>query len=145
MNTLEHILIAYDNSQPAERALVMGLDLAQQLKARVTLVTVLEPLPGYVQLAAVVDPAMPETLRKAKHAQLTDLQIRACEKAKAHGLNMATMILESSEVSGLLHAIRTAAPDLLVIGRQAHLSGIEFPGTVRGVVNDTSCPVLAVA
>jgi nucleotide-binding universal stress UspA family protein len=111
----------------------------------VRLVTVLEPLPGYVQMAVVVDPAMPETLRIAKHAQLVDLQTRACEKARAHGLNMATIIVESSEGSGLLNAIRMASPDLLVIGRQAHASSIEFAGTVRGVVNKTTCPVLAVA
>ena len=96
-------------------------------------------------MAAVVDPEMPDTLRKAKHAQLTDLQTRACQKAKEQGHLMATILLESSEVSGLLNAIRLASPDLLVIGRQPHLSSIEFAGTVRGVVDDTTCPVLAVA
>ena len=45
MNTSEHVLIAYDDSQAAERALAVGLDLAEKLQARVTLVTVLEPLP----------------------------------------------------------------------------------------------------
>ena len=145
MTSFEHILIAYDDSQPALRAFEMATDLALRLHSRVTLVTVLEPLPSYVQMAVMVDPTMPETLREAKHARLKALQIAACDRAKEKGLELETILLENSEISGLLDAIRMASPDLLVIGRQAHSSSLEIAGTVRGVVNESPCPVLAVA
>ena len=145
MTSFDHILIAFDDSAPAQRAFEMATDLALRLHSRVTLVTVLEPLPGYVEMAAMVDAAMPETLREAKQARLQALQTAACDRAKEKGLDLKTVLLESSEVSGLLEAIRTAAPDLLVIGRQAHSSSLEFAGTVRGVVNESSCPLLAIA
>ena len=145
MTSFEHILIAYDDSRPAHRAFEMATDLALRLHARVTLVTVVEPLPSYVQMAAIVDPTMPETLRQAKHARLQALQTAACERAKAKGLTLTTILLENSEVPGLLNAIRMVSPDLLVIGRQSHSSSLELAGTVRGVVNESPCPVLAVA
>jgi nucleotide-binding universal stress UspA family protein len=96
-------------------------------------------------MAVVVDPTLPETLREAKRARLQALQTAACDRAKEKGLKLETILLESSEISGLLEAIRMASPDLLVIGRQAHSSSLEIAGTVRGVVNESPCPVLAVA
>ena len=52
----DHILIACDDSALARRAFVKGIELAVALKSKVTLVSVLEPLPGYYGMATLVDP-----------------------------------------------------------------------------------------
>jgi len=44
----KHILIATDGSELAGKAVAAGFDLARQLEAQVTVVTVTEPWPAFV-------------------------------------------------------------------------------------------------
>ena len=45
------IMVAYDESAEAGRALQASIELAKTLGAELTVVTVLEPLPGYYSFA----------------------------------------------------------------------------------------------
>ena len=54
---IHKIMVAYDESAEAGRALQASIELAKTLGAELTVVTVLEPLPGYYSFAASVVPA----------------------------------------------------------------------------------------
>lgn len=69
----DRILIAYDGSPEAENALQTGLDLAARLQSSTTLVTVLEPLPGYVSIASSVAPELPVEMRREHREHLETL------------------------------------------------------------------------
>ena len=49
------IMVAYDESSEAGRALQASIELAKTLNAELSVVTVLEPLPGYYWRAQLVD------------------------------------------------------------------------------------------
>src|SRR3979411_736335 len=51
------IMVAYDESSEAARALRASIDLAKALRAELNVVTVLEPIPGYYSFAVSAVPA----------------------------------------------------------------------------------------
>lgn len=141
----DRILIAYDGSSEAEQALQTGLDLASKLHSTTTLVTVLEPLPGYVSIAGSVAPELPEEMRRQRRERLEGLQERAQQEAAARNIPLQTELLEAPEIEGILGAIRNAQADLLVIGLRRHASAVDWAGTFRHIANESPCPILAVS
>ncbi len=139
----DRILIAYDDSPEAESALHTGLDLASALRATTTLVTVLEPLPGYVSIAGSFAPDLPESMQHERRQHLESLQARAQQEAANRNVHLKTQILEAAEVSGILNAACTARADLLVVGLRRHTAA-EWASTVRHIANECPCPILAV-
>src|SRR6202789_4030371 len=82
------IVVAYDESPEAKRALTAAIDLANQLRAELRLITVREPLPAY---AAYVEAAFPGSERifgDERHTFYEDLQKEAKAQALAHGLSL---------------------------------------------------------
>jgi nucleotide-binding universal stress UspA family protein len=140
----ERMLIAYDGSKEAERALAEGLKLAVVHQSHVTIATVAEPLPGYYNVAAVVAPDVPEAARQERLLQLGQLQTKAAEFGKSHGLSITTTLLEGGEVQGILSVARALKADLLVVGLRRHVQNLEWAGTVRQLANETPCSILAV-
>lgn len=140
----ERILIAYDESKEAQRALREGLKLASQLNSHVTIATVAEPLPGYYMMASVVAPSLPSDMRQEQLERLGKMQVRASEMAKHLGLSIETMLVESDEISGILEAAKALGADLIVLGLHRHMQNIEWAGTVRKIANNTPCSILAV-
>lgn len=139
----DRILIAYDGSPESESALKAGLDLAARLHASTTLVTVLEPLPGYVSIAGSIAPELPEAMLHQHRQRLEALQKRAQQQAASRNIQLRTALLEAAEVSGLLKAARNAHADLLVVGLRRH-NAVEWASTVRYIANESPCPILAV-
>lgn len=141
----DRILIAYDGSPEAESALNTGLDLAATLHADTTLVTVLEPLPGYVNLAGSIAPELPVQMQHQRRERLEVLQALAQQKAAERNLPLQTLLLQDNEVSGILDTARTAKANLLVIGMPRHTAAVEWAGTFRHIANESPCPILAVS
>jgi nucleotide-binding universal stress UspA family protein len=139
-----HILIAYDESKEAQRALDKGLELAVELHAEVTLLTVEEPLPSYVQIAASVMPTLPEEQRRMHRESFRAMHERARERATSFGVTLRSMLMEGSEVKTILETASQVHADLLVVGLRRHLPGVELAGTVRNLSNGCPCPILAV-
>ncbi|WP_158792060.1 universal stress protein [Granulicella sp. L60] len=140
----EKILIAYDGSTEAERALDEGVRLAQALGSHVTLATIAEPMPGYYGLAVVVAPEAPDQFRQDQLQRLGSLQVKASELAKAHGVTIETTLIEADEVTGILEAATALKANLIVVGLRRHDQHLEWVGTVRQIANRTPCPILAV-
>lgn len=141
----DRILIAYDGSPESENALQTGLGLAATLQSSTTLVTVLEPLPGYVSVAGSVAPELPIEMRRQRREHLETLQARAQQEAAARNIQLQTELLEGPEVTGILGAVQNARADLLVIGLRRHASTVEWAGTFRHIANECPCPILAVS
>jgi nucleotide-binding universal stress UspA family protein len=140
----DKILIAYDASKEAQRALAEGCRLAKVVEAEITVVTVLEPAPGYYNLAAITAPEVPGLFRETRLNELNELQRKAVQFASDQDLVVHTVLLEESEVAGILEAARTIKANLIVMGLRRHLQNLEWAGTVRQVANDSPCSILAV-
>ncbi len=141
----DRILIAYDGSPESEKALETGLDLAAALHASTALVTVIEPLPGYITVAGSVAPELPVEMRQERRAHLEALQAEACQQASGRNLHLETLLLEGTEVNSILQAVRDAHADLLVLGLHRHSGALEWAGTFRHIANESPCPILAVS
>jgi nucleotide-binding universal stress UspA family protein len=139
------ILIAYDGSPESKKALDTGIELAAALHSSATLVSVLEPLPGYVNIAGAMAPSMSSELRAEIRRRLETLQTEVAKQAAAHGVQVQTMLVEGSETGEILNAARKTRADLLVVGLHRHANMIEWAGTVRRIANETPCPILAVS
>lgn len=138
------ILIAYDGSHESHKALETGIALARELKADTSLISVIEPLPGYIALAGSVEPSYPIELKQEHRERLATMQSEVKQKAAQNGMGVETLLVEGPEVQGLLDAVRDTRADLLVVGLRSHSGSVEFAGTLRRIANEIHCPVLAV-
>src|SRR5258707_8657983 len=87
------IMIAYDESSEAARALRASIELAKTLSAELSVVTVLEPIPGYYSFAVSAVPAWHWT--EEKRVKYRALQAEARQQAKA-----ADIALDAELISG---------------------------------------------
>ncbi len=102
---MERILVAYDGSAPAKRALDQAAELARAFGASVTIITV---VPEHLGLSATVDPFDDETV----HA-------RQLEEAKAHleGLGLTTeTIMSRGDPARTIEHVAGDGYDTVVIG-----------------------------
>ncbi len=139
------LLIAYDGSKEARKALETRMKLSAALHSETTLVTVVEPLPGYINVAGAVAPSVLEDVRQEHRRRMEQLQLDSKREAAVYGVNVQTLLVEGNETEAILDAARDAHADLLVIGLRRHAPGIEWAGTVRHIANQTPCPILAVS
>ena len=87
------IMVAYDESSEADRALHASIELAKTLRAELSVVTVLEPIPGYYSFAVSAVPAWNWT--EEKRIRYSALQAEARQQAKAAGI-----VLDAELISG---------------------------------------------
>ena len=111
------ILVAYDGSPEAGRALIVGIQLAKSLKADLSTIYVFEKLPayaaGYMDLgvngASIVLP------RQASQ-YYRKLQVNAQEAARQQGIDLNTELVEGDEVKAIVECVQRTRSDLLVLG-----------------------------
>jgi len=139
------IVVAFDESKEARRALTDAIELARQLEAELRIVTVSEPLPAY---AAFMDAELPG----AKHALLQErnefygkLQETAIQEATKSGVHAKAVVVEGDETQAIVDHIAAWGADLLVIGRRHHspMSRL-WGGTVHNIAEKSCCSILAV-
>lgn len=139
------IVVALDESKEAKRALTSAIELAGQLKAGLTILTVSEPLPSY---AAFMDAEMPgarEKLLDERNAFYCGLQKESVAQAFASGIQAKAVIVEGDEVQSIVDHIAANGVDLLVIGRRHHATMSRlWGGTVHNIAEKSRCSILAV-
>ncbi|WP_348262625.1 universal stress protein [Telmatobacter sp. DSM 110680] len=140
------IMIAFDESAAAKRALSSAVELAKELKADLRLLTVSEPLPVY---AAFMDSELPgarQALLEERNAFYKDLQSKGIKHAEEHGIAVEGIIVEGEEVQAIVDQIADWGADLLVIGRRHHSGAVSriWGGTVHNVAERIQCSILAV-
>jgi nucleotide-binding universal stress UspA family protein len=136
---MHRIVIAVDGSPAAEEALEVGLDLAREQHAKVTLVHV---RPATEWLTSAFGPA-PEVSAPKEPDEVLDAAVAA---AAAHGVECDTDVREGFPEDEIVRAADAVAADLVVVGsRGLSPVGRFVLGSVsRGVLRECRRPVLVV-
>ena len=142
----KRLIVAYDESPEAKRALTHGIELAKLMGAELRLVTVSEPLPAYVAYADVGFPGAERMLAEERQNFYNHLQEEAKVRAAEGGVMADSVIVEGDEVEGIVNSITSWHADLLVIGRRHHSSPFTrmWGGTVHEIAERTKCNILGV-
>jgi nucleotide-binding universal stress UspA family protein len=142
----KRLIIAYDESPEAQRALTRAIEMAKLMESELRLVTVSEPLPPYVAYADVGFPGSKRMLADERENFYNKLQEEAKVLAAESGLVADGVIVEGDEVQSIVNSITSWHADLLVIGRRHHSSPLTriWGGTVHEIAERTTCNILAV-
>jgi nucleotide-binding universal stress UspA family protein len=140
------MMVAYDESPEAKRALTHAIELAKMLGSELRLVTVSEPLPAYVAFADAGFPGAKRMFAEERQIFYDKLQEEAKVRAAESGMVADGVIVEGDEVDSLVDSITSWHADLLVIGRRHHSSPLTriWGGTVHEIAERTRCNILAV-
>jgi nucleotide-binding universal stress UspA family protein len=141
----QKIVVAYNPSPEAQRALGSAILLSKSLGAQLHTVTVPVDLPSYTAFAGVADPALPQQLDEARASSYANLEAGAQEHARRHGIKLETHLLEGKPIEAIVDFLRRQKADLLVIGlhqREFHIARLW--STVYELAQDAPCSVLGV-
>jgi nucleotide-binding universal stress UspA family protein len=137
------IMVAYDDSREAGRALRVSIELAKALRAELSVVTVLEPLPSYFSFAISAVPAIHWTETEEKRARYSALQAEARQQAKAVGLVIDAELISGDEVSTIIDCTKRHHSDLLVLGMRKH-SWLMEGHTAKDLTERAPCALLGI-
>jgi nucleotide-binding universal stress UspA family protein len=139
-----HLVIATDGSELADKAVQHGLALAKELGARVTAVTVSEPLPPVMTADATVAFPIPEY---EQAAATTAARILDKVRADARSREIACEVVHVKDqvpADGIVETAQARGADLIVMashGRRG-LSKLLLGSQANKVVTQSSIPVL---
>jgi nucleotide-binding universal stress UspA family protein len=134
------VMVAYDESQEAGKALQTAIGLAKALNAQLSVVTVIEPLPTYYSFAVSALPAT--AWREEKQARYASLHAKARRQAKAAGIWLDTELVNGDEVSTIIECARKYRADLLVLGMRKHT--FLMGHTARDIAEQSPCALMGV-
>jgi nucleotide-binding universal stress UspA family protein len=135
------IMVAYDDSPEAGRALRVSIELAKVLRAELSVVTVLEPLPIYYSFALIAVPAFHWT--EEKRTKYGALQAKARQQAKAAGLALDAELISGDEVGTIIECTTRHHSDLLVLGMRKH-SLLMAGHTAKDIAERAPCALLGI-
>jgi nucleotide-binding universal stress UspA family protein len=140
------IIVAYDESAGAKRALTTAIDLVNNLQSELRLVTVREPLPAYLAYVEAAFPGSERILSDERQQFYENLQKEAKAQAAAHGIEVEGVIIEGDEIQSLVDDLESWQADLLVMGPRHHSSvTAKITGsTTHEVAERARCSILAV-
>jgi len=139
------VVVAYNESPEAERALHSAIQLAKSLGAELRTITVVTGLPAYTAFARAADPSMSRVLGEDQLKFYEALQEKARVAAKLHGIEAHGDIVEGREVEAILGYLREQAADLLVVGlHQPDLYISRLWSTVYDLAQEAPCSVLGI-
>lgn len=135
----QKILLAYDGSAGAKRALDVALDLAHTYRAELWALSVEERLPHY---AATIDEVQEEH-EFAKHYFQEALAVAYLRALRA-GVELKSEIRAGHAARTIVDFVREGSFDLVVLGSSGHSKAwVMFLGTtVEKVSRHVSCTVL---
>lgn len=135
------ILVGFDGSPCAERALNAGLALAKALEAELHVIMVEEDLPKY---AATIGEY--EEVKKRRDAYFAQLERQVLLAAQLGEVPVKTHIVAGHEVWAIVDFVKQQSVDLVIIGHQGHSTIHErvFGSTASSIVTHVPCHVLVV-
>lgn len=139
-----HLLIATDGSNLAMRAVEHGLNLAQALNCKVTIVSVTEPwmIPASDEEAASFPT---EEYEKAAAAHATGILKEATDEAARRGMTCETVhVKDQSPAEGIVETAKARSCDLIVMASHGRRGLMQFVlgSQANRVVTESSVPVL---
>ncbi len=135
------IMVGFDGSAGARRALAQALRLANRDGAAVSILTVIEHLPRYAATVSEVD----ET-REAEQRHVALVQAEVRHAADREGLAVDTIVRSGHAAKVLVEYARDGGFDLLVLGHAGHSAiwGVFLGTTSDKVIRHAPCSVLVV-
>ncbi|MBI3912406.1 MAG: universal stress protein [Armatimonadetes bacterium] len=135
------ILVAYDGSAGADKALHSAISTAKEHGAELHLVAVEEGLPRYAATADEID-----AVKEQKDAYYQKLCARAEAEAAAAGIPITPHVLPGHPSTVIPDLGRELGCDLIVTGFHGHgnLHARIFGSTCREIILCSECPVLVV-
>ena len=135
------IMVAFDDSPEAGRALRVSIELAKVLRAELSVVTVLEPLPIYYSFPISAVPAVDWT--EEKRVRYSALQAEARQQAVAAGLVPDAELISGDEVGSIVECTKRHHSDLLVLGMRKH-SWLMAGHTAKDLTERAPCALLGI-
>jgi nucleotide-binding universal stress UspA family protein len=141
----QKVVVAYNESPEAERALISAIRLTKIMNGELQTVTVMADLPAYTAFASVADFSLPQALREDREKFYEHLQEKAHSLARSHGIELRSHVMEAHGVEPIVDFLRAQKADLLVIGlhqRDFYISRLW--STVYELAQESPCSVLGV-
>ncbi len=138
----KRILVAYDGSQNAKKALEVAVDIAKKYGAKIYVAEVVDTATILGLSMGPVPADIVDSMRDKAKADLADAKARA----EAEGVRAETALLEGDPASAIVEYAENIGADLIVTGSRG-LSTIKrvFLGSVStGIVTHSRKPVLVV-
>jgi nucleotide-binding universal stress UspA family protein len=134
-----HFLVPIDFSPDAEYALEYAVGLARTLQAKLTLLHVLEPLVGSVEI-------MPAPFLQGLEDKVTEAMLPYHARVTATGLACDYTIVHGVPFQVIIDTARTAHMDLIIMGTHGRtgLRHVLIGSVAERVVRLAPCPVLVV-
>ena len=137
---IERILVAYDESPEAERALQMAIELTRALNADLKVITVAEPLPAYYSYAPSAKFA--EDWKSKQENRCSVLQGHAREQLRTSGVYPDAELVPGDEVATIIESAKKFRADLLILGMKKH--ALLHGHTGKDVAEMAPCSVMGV-
>ena len=134
------IMVAYDESPEANKALESAIELTKALEAELSIVTVVEPLPAYFSWAVSALPAVHWSEYQRRKSAL--LQASARQRAEAAGLWTDTELVNGDEVDSIIKCAQKHRADLLILGMRQHT--LLMGHTAKDVAERSPCTLMGV-
>ncbi|MFN3422990.1 MAG: universal stress protein [Armatimonadota bacterium] len=135
------ILVAYDGSEHARKALEIAIQLAAVTGAELHSISVEEDLPKYVATVGEF-----EEVKRQRDAYFEQLTAEARAMAWTHGVRLHTHVKAGHEVETIIRFCKEGDFDLLVIGFMGHSRIFErvWGSTSQSLTRLAPCSVLVV-
>jgi nucleotide-binding universal stress UspA family protein len=142
----KNVLIALDDSQPAERALHRAIALAEIEKGELFVVVVNEGLPILASLVWAVSGNFAKILEEDQENMSQRLLDDARMQAESHSVHLHSTLAEGRPAKSVLEAVQQVHADLLVCGIHPHfgIGGMIFGSTAIELARQARCDVLGV-
>jgi len=142
----QHILLPTDGSDPAMRAVARGVELAQRLGARVTVMTALEHFPAGIMASGYRPHDEPQEVPGLQAATYWLEQAEAV--ARAAGVPCERLLMREQKIvyRAILDAAQQCGADLIVMGTHGLRGFARFMmgSDADAVVKQSHVPVLLV-
>ena len=136
-----HVLVAFDGSPEAELALAHAVAIAQNYRARLTLVAVV-PLPPRLAWQA---PGGMRAVHDSEQAEL-DQNLRAAADTVPEDVSLTTQLLDGDPAREILRAAREGEHDLIVMGSRGRgrVTTALLGSVSNHVMHDAEVPVIVI-
>ena len=133
------ILVAYDGSEGAKRALRAGIDIAKRYGAELHSIAVVEKLPHFAATVGEVKEALRELTTRYEW-----ISQDAARVAKDQGIDLHAKVQPGHEVEAVVTYAKEGKFDLLVIGfsGHSHAFGRVMGGTAQNLARLSPCTVM---
>jgi nucleotide-binding universal stress UspA family protein len=132
------IIVGYDGSEGAERAVELAQEVAQIRKATVVVLT------AFPHLSRVIEGAVESDEVSHDIEQAGEEAASAVARLQAAGVNAVPDVAEGPAAHALLEAAESRGADLIIVGSRGHnrLANLLLGSTSEDVVRRATVPVL---